>query len=144
MSRLLLLLLLYQAGFTVGKYVSLEKAIENSKAGYYETLRESSVSWQEGTNDYRPYVEYLLGIIVGAYRELDERLAAASQGRGSQSARVEAQVRRSLGTFCKRDLQDALPDVSVITIERTLRRLLDAGAIEKVGAGRGTKYVARR
>ena len=74
MSRLLLLLLLYQSGYTVGKYISIEKAIEKSKDSYYETLKASSAGWQDGTNDYLPFVEYLLGVIAGVYRDFDDRL----------------------------------------------------------------------
>lgn len=144
MSRLLLLLLLYQSGYTVGKYISIEKAIEKSKDSYYETLKASSTGWQDGTNDYLPFVEYLLGVIAGVYRDFDGRLSAITHAEGGKSGRVKAQVKGMLGSFSKHELQNALPDVSVITIERTLKQLLDAGTIEKIGAGRGTRYVLRR
>lgn len=141
MSRLLLLLLLYQEGYTVGKYVSIEKAIEQSKQSYYETLRASSIGWHEGSNDYLPFVSYLLGVIVAVYRTFDEHVEAAKEtGTGAKARRVERQILKTLGTFSKGGISQALPDVSVITIERALKRLLDDGRIEKRGGGRSTRY----
>ena len=144
MSRLLFLLLLYQAGHDAGKYISIERAIEESKQSYYETLRLSSVGWQDGANDYRPFVEYLLGVVTGAYRELDRRLSAMEGAGGNKAARVEEEICGTLGAFTKRDLLLKLPDISAVTVERVLKALLDAGRIEKMGAGRGTRYVLKR
>lgn len=144
MSRLLFLLLLYQVGYDAGKYISIERAIEESKQSYYETLRLSSVGWQDGANDYRPFVEYLLGVVTGAYRELDRRLSAMEGAGGNKAARVEEEICGTLGAFTKRDLLLKLPDISAVTVERVLKALLDAGRIEKMGAGRGTRYVLKR
>lgn len=74
MSRLLTLLLLYQSGFIVGKYVSIEKIIEESKETYYEVLQDSSISWHENENDYKPFVNYMLGVVVNAYKEFETRV----------------------------------------------------------------------
>lgn len=144
MSRLLLLLLLYKAGYTAGKYVSIEKAIEKSKQGYYETLQESSAGWQDGANDYAPFVEYLLGITTAVYRDFDERALALENPALSKPQRVEAAASKMLGTFSKSDLLATLPNISGTTVERSLKDMLDAGTIEKIGAGRGTKYVYLR
>lgn len=69
MSRLLTLLLLYRAGYIVGKYISMEHLIENTKTTYYECLQASSENWHENQNDYEPFVKYMLGIVIGAYRD---------------------------------------------------------------------------
>ena len=77
MSRLLTLLLLYKAGYMVGKYISIEKIIEETKESYYDTLEKSSIKWNNNENDYSYFVEYYLGIILNAYRDLDSRLNIA-------------------------------------------------------------------
>ena len=70
MSRLLTLLLLYQHDYIVGKYISLEKLIEENKQPYYETLQESSVDWDAERNNYLPFLQYLRGIILKAIGSL--------------------------------------------------------------------------
>ena len=74
MSRLLTLLLLYKAGYMVGKYISIEKIIEETKESYYDTLEKSSTNWHNNENDYSYFVEYYLGIILNAYKEFDSRI----------------------------------------------------------------------
>ena len=141
MSRLLTLLLLYQSGFIVGKYISIEKIIEDSKETYYEALQDSSVNWHENTNDYKPFVNYMLGIIVGAYREFESRVKLLTNPKFSKPDRIREMIKNHIGTITKSELIEMNPDISVTTIQRTLADLLKRGEIEKIGGGRYTKYV---
>ncbi len=141
MSRLLTLLLLYRAGYTVGKYISIEMLIEKSKDLYYATLQNSSANWHEGENDYAPFVTYMLGIIAKAYREFAERVEHLGVKGVSKSERVEMAVKEHLGKISKRQIMEKCPDISQTTVENTLAYLLKNGKILKLGNGRGTAYV---
>jgi Fic family protein len=83
-SRLLFLLQCYQLGFEVGRYISLERIVEQNKERYYETLEQSSRGWHEGRHDPWPYLTYLLFVVKTAYRELEERSAATRAPRGEK------------------------------------------------------------
>ncbi len=141
MSRLLTLLLLYRAGYFVGKYISMEKLIADSKETYYEVLRESSDNWHEEKNDYAPFVRYMLGIIVAAYREFSGRVEPLVKGKQTKAERVREIIRNHLGTITKAEIVGLCPDISEVTVERTLAKLKNAGDILKIGGGRYTKYV---
>ena len=141
MSRLLTLLLLYKQGYLVGRYVSIEKEIERTKGAYYDALAASSAGWQEGANDPGPFVRYMLGVILAAYRDFENRVSAVSLAKLSKAERVEAVLRDSLGKVTKADIAEACPDISATTIERALSFLLKTGKIAKTGGGRGTGYV---
>lgn len=144
MSRLLTLLLLYRAGYIVGKYISVEKAIEQSKTTYYEALQESSFDWHEEQNDYEPFVRYLLGIIVSAYREFSTRVKLITTSGLSKPERVREVIKDTLGTVTKAELMAKCPDISQATIQKTLNELLSAGEILKISGGRYTKYTWNR
>ncbi len=139
MSRLLTLLLLYKNDYLVGKYVSVEHEIEQTKETYYEALRASSYGWQDGTNDYLPFVTYLLGVVLACYKTLDDRVRMAG-GDMSNEEVVRAFFDDLMGTATKRDVADACPGMSARTVERIIQRLLAKGAIKKVGAARATTY----
>ncbi|MBQ6677620.1 MAG: Fic family protein [Clostridia bacterium] len=141
MSRLLTLLLLYRAGYTVGKYISIEKLISDSKQTYYETLGESSFGWHEGENDYVPFVRYMLGVIVAAYREFESRSALIVDSSLSKPDRVREIVRGKIGPITKTEVMKECPDISQVTVQRVLSDLLKNGLIVKIGGGRYTKYV---
>ncbi len=141
MSRLLTLLLLYRDGFSVGKYTSIEKLISDSKETYYEVLQESSCNWHEGTNDYEPFVTYMLGVIVAAYRELDERIGLLTDKTLSKSDRVREVIRNRLGKITKSEIMEQCPDISQVTVQRALADLLKSGEILKISGGRYTSYV---
>ena len=141
MSRLLTLLLLYRSGFAVGKYISLEMLIENSKSEYYEALRASSDLWHENANDARPFVEYILGIVLKAYRELESRVEGLVNTRMSKAERIRAVFSSTLGKISKKDILLKCPDISVAMVELTLKAMLDDGSIRKIGNGRTTAYV---
>ena len=141
MSRLLTLLLLYRAGYFVGQYISIEKLIADSKETYYEALQASSYGWHEGENDYAPFVRYLLGVIVAAYREFAHRVLLLSDEKLTKAERVEAVIHDHLGAITKAEIVALCPDISEVTIERTLSDLKTTGKILKIGGGRYTKYV---
>ncbi len=141
MSRLLSLLLLYRSGYLVGKYISIEKEIERTKDAYYDALAASSAGWHEGKNDVGPFVRYMLGAVLTAYREFEDRVSLVAGTKLSKAKRIEAVVRGSVGKGTKSDILAVCPDISKITVERALAALLAEGKVEKVGAGRATGYV---
>jgi len=143
-SRLLTLLLLYRAGYIVGKYVSIEKYIEKSKETYYEALQKSSQNWHEGTNDYAPFVQYTLGVITAAYREFASRINFLSTSGLSKPDRVREIIRERFGKITKREILDGCPDISQVTVQRALNDLLKNGDIIKISGGRYTQYIWNR
>lgn len=140
MSRLLTLLLLYKFGYTVGKFISVEMLIEQSKDTYYEALRSSSVGWHKNNNNYGPFIKYTLGILLKAYKEFEKRVHHISIK--NKSARIKALVRESLTPITKKRIMEHCPDISKVTVERTLAELVKSGEIRKVGAGRLTAYIS--
>lgn len=135
------MLLLYQSGFVVGKYISIEKIIEESKETYYEALQDSSIGWHDNENDYKPFVNYMLGVIINAYREFESRVKLLTSPNLSKSDRIREIIKSHIGTITKSELMKMNPDISDTTIQRTLAELLKSGEIEKIGGGRYTKYV---
>lgn len=144
MSRLLTLLLLYRAGYIVGKYISIERLIEKTKDSYYESLQESSIAWHEEENDYVPFVKYMLGVLVAAYREFSERVELLATGNLSKPERVAKLIEGTYGKISKSQIMEKLPDISRITVQRTLANLLESETIIKIGGGRYTQYVWNR
>ena len=140
MSRLLTLLLLYRAGYIVGKYISIEKLIENTKELYYDCLQQSSVNWHENKNDYAPFVKYMLGIVTAAYREFSSRVSLLATSGMSKPDRVREIIKTTLGTITKAEILEKCPDISQVTVQRALAELVESGAILKIGGGRYTKY----
>ena len=141
MSRLLTLLLLYRAGYIVGKYISIEKMIESTKEAYYESLQISSLQWHENNNEYETFVKYVLGIVLGAYREFSSRVQLLITSGLTKPERIQEIIKNTLGTISKAEIAEKCPDISKITIQRTLAELIGAGRIEKIGGGRYTKYI---
>ena len=141
MSRLLTLLLLYKAGYIVGKYVSIEMFIEKSKETYYQTLQASSSSWHEAANDYKPFIEYYLGIILKSYREFESRVEYLMASKTTKSERIRMMFTQKIGRISKRDIMEFCPDISQATVEKTLKQLLDENFIQKVGSGKNTAYI---
>ena len=141
MSRLLTLLLLYRAGYNVGKYISIEKLISDSKETYYEVLQESSYNWHENKNDYAPFVRYMLGIIVAAYRDFSARVEILANKKLSKPDRVRAIIKDHLGQITKSEIMEKCPDISQVTAQRALNDLLKNNDIIKIGGGRYTKYI---
>lgn len=141
LSRLLTLLLLYRSGYIVGKYISIEKLIEQTKEIYYESLQLSSAGWHENKNDYEPFVKYMLGVIVAAYREFSSRVSLLTTQGMSKPDRVKEIIRATLGPITKTEILAKCPDISQVTVQRALADLVDKGDIIKLGGGRYTKYI---
>ena len=141
MSRLLTLLLLYQEGYIVGKYISLEKVIETTKDSYYDVLYDSSIGWHEGKNDYSMFVKYYLSIILNAYTVFEQRVAYTQAGNLTKPDRIRKVFEKRVGKLSKSEIAILCPDISISTIETTLKALLEEKYILKIGAGRTTTYV---
>lgn len=141
MSRLLTLLLFYKAGYIVGKYISMEMLIEKTKETYYEALQASSIGWHECNNSYEPFVKYYLGIVLKAYKEFESRVEHLKHKNLSKPDRIKAVIDQKVGKITKKEIMDFCPDISKVTVERTLTDLVKKGYIAKVGAGPATGYV---
>lgn len=144
MARLLTLLLLYRSGYIVGKYISLEKVIEQSKETYYETLQQSSFGWHENENNYAPFVRYLLGTIVAAYRDFSDRVQFLTTKGLSKPDRIRELIKTTLGKITKTEIMEKCPDISQATVQRTLIDLQKQGEILKLSGGRYTAYIWNR
>lgn len=140
MARLLTLLALYQAGYEVGRFISLERLISDSRETYYEVLAASGRGWHDGTHDITPWLNYFLGIVTGAYNDFESRVGVVA-GRGSKRAAITQFIRASLSDeFTVADVRDAAPTASASYISKTLATLRDEGIIQPVGAGRGARW----
>lgn len=141
MSRLLTLLLLYRSGYIVGKYISIEKMIADSKETYYEVLQESSTNWHEEENDYAPFVRYMLGVIIAAYRDFSSRIEYLTTRGFSKADRVRETIKNNTGKITKKEIMERCPDISQITVQRALNDLIKSNVIVKIGGGRYTSYI---
>lgn len=139
-SRLALLLQCYQAGYEVGRYISLERLVEESKDRYYETLEQSSQGWHAGKHDPWPYINYVLSILKRAYREFAERVGEVKAPRGSKTDLVLAVINQFAGEFTVSQLAQACPGVSRDMIRRVLREQQSANAIECQGRGPAARW----
>ena len=139
MSRLLTLLLLYKAGYLVGKYISIEMVVEKSKETYYEVLQDSSINWHENTNDYMPFIRYTLGTIINAYKDFEDRVALV-ETKLSSLEMVRRASKNKIGRFTKQDIREFCPTLSDSSIESALRKLVTAGELKKEGRGKSTCY----
>ena len=140
MSRLLTLLLLYKANYMVGKYISIEKIIEETKYSYYDTLEKSSINWHNNENDYSYFVEYYLGIILNAYKEFDSRINIVENKKITAYDRIIGIFKDNIIPIDKAFIINKCPDLSETTIERVLNKLLKEDKIVKISGGRYTKY----
>ncbi|MEZ4321142.1 MAG: Fic family protein [Myxococcota bacterium] len=140
-ARLATLLLLYQHGYTVGRYISLERIFEESKESYYETLERSSQMWHAGAHDPHPWLDYFWGAMQRAYSEFEDRVGVLSGGRGSKSELVRDAILRRLGPFAISDIERDCPGVSRELVRLVLRQMRDDGLIELQGRGRGARWL---
>jgi Fic family protein len=140
MARLLTLLLLYHCGYEVGRYISLERVVEQSKESYYETLLKSSQGWHEGRHDLLPWTEYFIGVVTAAYRELEERAGSLTAARGAKTEMVLEAIRATRGDFSVKELQERCPHVGIDLIRRILREERQAGRVECLGRGPEAKW----
>ena len=139
-SRLLTLLLLYHYGFRVGRYVSLERLIEDSKESYYEALKRSSEGWHEGRHDLVPWWSYFLGILRSAYHEFEERVGAVRAPRGAKTEMLQRAILAFPGEFAISDVERACPGVSRDMIRLVLRALQEEKRIVCLGRGRSARW----
>lgn len=140
MSRLLTTLLLYRNGFYVGKYISLEAKIAKNKDLYYNALSLSQEGWHEGTDDPLPFIKYLLGTILAAYKEFEDRFALVETKRSALQT-VRMAIQNKIGRFTKQDIRELCPTLSLSSVEGALRQLVASGEIKREGQGKGTRYV---
>ena len=139
-SRLLLLLQCYALGYDVGRYVSLERLIEQNKERYYETLERSSQGWHESKHDPWPYVNYLLYILKTAYREFEGRVGRMDSSRGAKTELIKSAIERFERPFTLSELEKACPGVSRDMIRTVLRDLRRVNNVESLGRGPGALW----
>jgi len=142
MSRLLTTLLLYRSGYVVGKYISLEKKIQLTKSEYYDALSMSSENWIDENNDDTYFVKYILGIILSAYRDFEERVNLVSKKLTSKEMVINA-INTKFGKFTKTDILELCPEIGRATVENALKELVEEGKIERIGSGRTTAYIRK-
>ena len=139
MSRLLTTLLLYRNGFYVGKYISLEAKIAKNKDLYYDALNQSQYGWHEGNEDILPFIKYILGTILSAYKDFEERFSLIERKLSAlEIVRNASQMK--IGRFSKQDIRELCPSLSLSSIEGSLRKLVEAGELKKEGQGKATSY----
>ena len=139
-SRLLLLLQLYHLGYEVGRYISIERIIEQNKDRYYETLEQSSHRWHDGKHDPWPYINYVLFIVKASYREFEERVGQMTSPRGAKTELVMSAIDGAIGSFRVADLQKQCPGVSVDMIRKVLKALQASGKVECLGRGQSAQW----
>lgn len=139
MSRLLTTLLLYQSGFYVGKYISLEAKIAKNKDLYYDALRQSQTRWHEGTEDTVPFIKYLLGTILAAYKDFEDRFALVETKLPALEM-VGRATQNKIGRFTKQDIREFCPSLSLSSVEGALRKLVASGELKREGNGKSTCY----
>ena len=140
MSRLLTTLLLYRSGFYVGKYISLEAKIAGNKELYYESLGKAQAGWHEGTEDVIPFIKYLLGTILAAYKDFEERFEIVEEKLPAIEM-VRKAILLKIGKFTKQDIMELCPTLSISSVEGALRKLVKEGDIGRGGTGKSTYYV---
>lgn len=139
MSRLLTTLLLYRSGYYVGKYISLEAKIAKNKDLYYDALAASQDGWHEGQDDPIPFVKYLLGTILSAYRDFADRFAIV-ETKHSAIEKVRMATQNKIGRFTKQDIREQCPSLSISSVESALRNMVASGELKREGTGKNTCY----
>ena len=139
MSRLLTTLLLYRSGFYVGKYISLEAKIAKNKDLYYDALGQAQIGWHEGKEDAVPFIKYLLGTLLAAYKDFEDRFALV-ETKFSALETVKRATLNKVGRFTKQDIRELCPSLSVSSIEGALRKLVASGELKREGSGKNTCY----
>lgn len=139
MSRLLTTLLLYRAGYVVGKYVSLESKIEKTKESYYKALEKSDINWNREENDLTPFIKYILGTVLAAYRDFEQRVILV-EDKASAIDLVRNAVNNTIGKFTKSDIMELVPSVGKTSVENSLKILIEEGVIGRDGKGKATFY----
>ena len=139
MSRLLTTLLLYRNGFYVGRYISLEAKIAQTKDLYYDALAKAQTGWHDGEEDATPFINYLLGTILAAYKDFEERFELI-EAKLPAHEMVRRATLKKIGRFNKQDIRELCPTLSDSSIEGALRKLMDSGELKREGNGKNTCY----
>ena len=139
MSRLLTTLLLYRSGFYVGKYISLEAKIAKNKDLYYDALGQSQHGWHEGKEDAVPFIKYLLGTILAAYKDFEDRFSLV-ETKHSALETVRLATQQKIGRFSKQDIRELCPSLSLSSLEGALRKMVAGGELWREGNGKNTRY----
>ena len=142
MSRLLTTLLLYRCGYVVGRYISLESKIEKTKEKYYEVLNICGDGWHEGNNDPTPFVKYLLGIILSAYRDFESKVDLFNEKMPAIEL-VRRAVNDKIGKFTKSEIMEMVPTIGKASVENALKKLTEDGTLQRHGKGKATFYTRR-
>ena len=142
MSRLMTLLLLYRSGYMIGQYISIEKAIADTKEAYYDALQKADRGWHEGTSDPKPFIKYMLSIILSCYKEFEARISIAhvSGAKSTSYDVVKAYVSERIGKFSKQEVLVGCPSLGSSSVESALKKLVEEGILVRIGAGRKTLY----
>ena len=140
-SRLLTTLLYYKSNYIVGKYISIEKLIEENKESYYETLKMCSNNWMDNNNQYESFINFYIGITTKAYNEFENRIEYLFTKKLSKPKQIKSFIDKNIGKINKREIMETLPNISKVTVERTLTDLVKTGYINKIGAGKLTSYI---
>lgn len=143
MSRLLTLLLLYKFNYNVGKFISIEKIIEETKNSYYDALQASSVNWINNNNNPTEFIKYMLSVILKAYRDFETRANILLEKKSKALTQIQDIVNTKIGKFTKSDIVELCPTLSETTIERCLKELLDKNLIEKHGERKSAFYTRK-
>ena len=138
-SRLLTTPLLYRSRFYVGKYISLEAKIVKNTDLYYGTLGQAQIGWHEGTEDPVPFIKYLLGTILAAYRDFEDRFALVETKLPALKI-VRRATMSKIGRFTKQDIRELCPSLSISSFEGTLRKMVSSGELKREGTGKNICY----
>ena len=139
MSRLLTTLLLYRSGFCIGRYISLEAKIAASKDIYYDALRKAQSGWHEGKEDVIPFIKYMLGTVLAAYKDFEDRFALVGSKLSAEET-VRRATKQKTGRFTKQDIRDICPSLSISSVEGALRKLVAMDELKREGTGKSTCY----
>lgn len=139
MSRLLTTLILYRCGYVVGRYISIESKIEKTKAKYYDVLEQSGVNWHEGKNDARPFIKYILSLVLAAYRDFESRINLTEE-KLTAIEQVRNAITEKIGKFTKSEIMELVPALGRASIENSLTKLVEEGFIKRYGKGKSTFY----
>ncbi len=143
-SRLITVLLLYNFGYDIVRYISFEGQVNKYKDSYYAALEQSSMSWHDGTNNYVPFIVNFLQILYRCFKDLDESFMEISLKKAKKSQRVENILSSAIVPISKKDISEKLPDVSIQTIELVLGKMLKEGKIVKIGTYKDARYMKKK
>jgi len=141
-SRLLTLLLLNKAGYNIGKYISIEKRINDTKDNYFKAIGEAATGWHDNVSSNESFIKYMLEAILGAYSDFENRTSIGEEKLAATETVLEA-VLKMEGTFSKKNIMEICPSLSKTSIERALTKYYEEGMLTREGKGPATKYTRK-